>query len=126
MAMGNGKKTINSLNKLKVETLSSLRSLAMLNRRFHSELSAHQGLNCIVPDVYFTNLVGFEGREVDLWDIFHFLQRGRFCSEALCAAEYVQRVLLHYTQHAQNVDNAKKKNTRITRKTRSTVLQRQT
>ena len=48
--------------------------------------------------------------------IFHCLQRERFCPEALRAAQYVLRVLLHNTQHAQHVQNAN--NTRITRKTR--------
>ena len=50
--------------------------------------------------------------------IFHCLQRGRFCPEALCAAQYVLRVLLQNAQHAQHVQNAN--NTRITRRTRRT------
>ena len=55
--------------------------------------------------------------------IFHCLQRERFCPEALRAAQYVPRVLLHYTQHAQHVHNAKNKRiTRRTRKKRSTAF----
>ena len=52
--------------------------------------------------------------------ILHCLQRGRFCPEALRVAQYVLRVLLHYTQHAHNANN-----TRITRgmsKTRNTAF----
>ena len=52
--------------------------------------------------------------------MFHCLQRGRFCPEALRAAQYVLRVLLHNTQHAQHAQNAN--NTRITRRTRSTAF----
>ena len=51
------------------------------------------------------------------------LQRGRFCPEALRAAQYVLRVLLHNTQHTQHVQNAN--NTRIShrmRRMRSTAL----
>ena len=51
-------------------------------------------------------------------DIFHCLHRGRFCPEALGAAQYVLRVLLQNAQHAQHVQNAN--NTRITRRTRRT------
>ena len=47
--------------------------------------------------------------------IFHCLQRGRFCPEALHAAQYVLRVLLNNAQHVQNANN-----TRITRRTRRT------
>ena len=62
-----------------------------------------------------------------LASIFHCLQRGRFCPEALCAAQYVLRVLLHYTQHAQHVHNAKNRRiTRTTRKTGCTAFERQT
>ena len=50
--------------------------------------------------------------------IFHCLQRGRFCPEALRAAQYVLRVLLHNTKHTQHVRNANY--TRITRRTRKT------
>ena len=52
--------------------------------------------------------------------IFHCLQRGRFCPEALRAAQYVLRVLLHNAQHAQHMQNAN--NTRITRRARSTAF----
>ena len=47
--------------------------------------------------------------------IFHCLQRGRFCPEALRAAQYVLRVLLQNAQHVQNANN-----TRITHRTRRT------
>ena len=56
--------------------------------------------------------------ELDTDGIFHCLQRGRFCPEALRAAQYVLRVLLQNAQHAQHVQNAN--NTRITRRTRRT------
>ena len=52
--------------------------------------------------------------------IFHCLKRGRFCPEALRAAQNVLHVLPHNTQHAQHVQNAN--NTRITRRTRSTAF----
>ena len=39
-------------------------------------------------------------RPMQVDGIFHCLQRGRFCPEALRAAQYVLCVLLHYTQHA--------------------------
>ena len=50
--------------------------------------------------------------------IFLCLRRGRYCPEAVCAAQYVLRVLLQNAQHAQHVQNAN--NTRITRRTRRT------
>ena len=57
----------------------------------------------------------------------HCLQRGCFCPEALYAASYVLRMLLHYTHHAYSVDNAKNtRNTRRTRKTHSTGCHRHT
>ena len=60
------------------------------------------------------------GAEKHRFGIFHCLQRGRLCPEALRVAQYVLRVLLHYTQHAHNANNTCI--TRRTCKTRGTVF----
>ena len=60
------------------------------------------------------------GAEKHWFCIFYCLQRGRFCPEALHVAQYVLRVLLHYTQHAHNANNTRI--TRTTCKTRSTAF----
>ena len=67
-----------------------------------------------------SQLADFEDVKEEDRFIFHCLQRGCFCPEALPAAQYVLRVLLHNTQHVQNENNTRI--ARRTRKTRSTAF----
>ena len=72
---------------------------------------------CLLVACLLLNLRGEGCSNIYIY-IFLCLRRGRYCPEAVCAAQYVLRVLLQNAQHAQHVQNAN--NTRITRRTRRT------